>query len=275
MLEGKFIWLFVILMGGIVSAQDSIQGKIYGDSAIAKYIKISNTIKKTTTFSDENGNFSIKASVGDSILFSSSFYEKKKIILDITHFSEIFVIQLKDKINQLDEVVLKEDLLEKEFYVKTYKKELNVLINNDIKNKPWEYKFPPLQGQGINLKGFKYLKEKLFPKKETDKKYIISWPITYEDLMKLNTNDEFFSDTFFTEDLKISKDFKNIFFAYFEDQKISSKLLSAEKRLLLIEKFFEISDNFLDIINQVKTPPDNKILNDSIKNNIYGKKDFD
>jgi len=269
MMRGKFIWLFVILISGIVSAQDSIQGKIYGDSTIARYIKVSNTLKNTTTFSDENGNFSLKASVGDSILFSSSFYEKKKIIIDNSHFSEIFVIQLKDKINQLDEVLIKENLSEKEFNIQTHQKELNTLLKNDRKSKPWEHDFPVLEGQGINLKGFKYLKERYFPKKEENSiRYINLEPISYDDLKNLNNNDEFFSDTFFIEDLKIPQDFKYIFFEYFDDQKISSKLLNSEKRMLLIEKFFEVSDKFLNRVNQVKAPV-KKATNDSIKSNTH------
>lgn len=256
-------------------AQESIYGKIYGDNAIAKYIKVSNTIKNTTTFSDENGNFSLKATVGDSIMFSSSFYEKKKIIINTTHFSKVLVVQLKDKINELEEVVLKEVLSEKKFNPRAYNKELNTRINVDVKNKPWEYKYSYMTPrQGVNLKGFMHLKGKLFPKKGKDKKYLVLEPISYNDIKKLNNNDEFFSDRFFTKDLKIPKDFKYIFFEYFDDQEISSKLLSAENRLLLIEKFVELSDKFLNIVNQVKIP-DNKTLNDSIKNNNYHKKDFD
>lgn len=266
MIKENFIILFLLLICGIVSGQDSIYGKIYGDNEIAKYVQVSNIIKNTNTFSNEEGNFSLKASIGDSIIFSSSIYEKNKIIIDSTHFSKTLVIQLKDKINQLDEVILKEVLLEKEFNVKTYKKELNITINNDIKNNPWEYEIPSNYGQGINLKAIKNL---IFPKK--NKKHIIFGPILYDDLKKLNTNDEFFSDRFFTNDLKIPKDFKYIFFEYFDDYKISSKLLRDEKRLELTEKFFELSKKFL---NQVNTP-DNKTLNDSIKNNINDKKDLD
>jgi hypothetical protein len=275
------LFAFFILSSAAIFAQDSINGKIYGDKAIAKYIKVSNTIKNTTTFSDKNGNFSLKASVGDSILFSSSFYEEKNILINSTHFSEIFVVQLKDKVNQLDQVVVKNDLSQREFNAKSYNKELNVLINNDIENKPWEYKPKSDFSQGVDLiGGFLYLKNRLFPKKDTkdqvkDNKNNISLGIiSYYDVIRLNSNDEFFDDTFFIKELKIPKNFKRIFFSYFNDQKISAELLAHEKRLLLIEKFYEVSDKFLNTISQAKTP-DNKILNDSIKNNTINKKDFD
>jgi len=253
MTKENFILLFIILLTGVSFAQDSIHGKIYGDREIAKYIKVSNIIRNTTTFSDEKGNFNLKASIGDSIIFSSSFYEKKKIVIDKTHFTEILIIQLKDKINQLEEVILNQGFLEKDFNNETQTKELTVLIKNDVVKNPWEYEVPPPSRQGINLKGFLYLKKLLFPEKDKKgEKNITYEPISYEDLKKLNRDDTFFNDMFFTKDLKIPGDLKYIFFEYFDDQKISSELLSGEKRLLLIQKFFEVSNAFLSIVNQIK-----------------------
>lgn len=235
---------------GVSFAQDSIHGKIYGDKQVAKYVKVTNILKNVFTYSDENGEFALKASIDDTIFFSSSFYENKRIVVDSLCFSETKVIQLKDKVNQLEEVVLKDNPNNKEFDTKTYEKELNTLIYNDIKNKPWEYKFSSLSGEGINLKGFKYLKEKLFKKKEQhniETKKLE--PITYIDLKNLNNSDIFFNDNFFTNELNIPIEFKYIFFEYFDEQKINSELLCDNKRLVLIEKFVEVSNSFLTTLN--------------------------
>ena len=48
--------VFFVFMCALSFGQDSIYGKIYGDSAVAKYIKITNTIKDISTFSDEYAN---------------------------------------------------------------------------------------------------------------------------------------------------------------------------------------------------------------------------
>jgi len=236
-------------------SQDSIRGKVYGAKAVAKYIKISNTKKNIRTFSDENGSFSLKASVGDSIVFSSSFYEKKLMVLDNDDFLETIVVQLKEKVSELDEVYL-EEVPEKEFDITIYNEELSLLVENDVENKPWAYKpqADPRYG-GVNLAGFIYLAKKFFSnkKKEKKKKKTERNPrlkiISFYDLVKLNTNDVFFNDTFFTKDLNIPKDYKHIFFEYFQDQKISSELLNEDKRLLLIEKFIELSPKFLNSLD--------------------------
>lgn len=237
-------------------AQEHIYGIIYGDNAVAPYIKISNTTNNATTFSGEDGSFILKASIGDTIIFASSFYKSKTVIVNKSHFSETFVVQLKEEINLLDEVILKNETKAKEFNPVTYNNELNVLIKDDIKNRPWEYKPQPDGQYGVNLAGFLYLAKKIFPKDENKykynkKKYVSIAKISYNDLMILNSTNNFFTDTFITNELKIPQEVKYIFFAYFEDQKISAELLSTEKRFLLMEKLFEVSGDFLKRINQV------------------------
>ena len=98
----------------------------------------------------------------------------------------------------------------------------------------------------------------------------MNMPISYYDLIKLNSNEAFFNDTFFTEDLKIPQDFKYIFFSFFEDQKISAELLSPEKRLLLLEALFKESKKFLNSVNQAKVLS-NKTADAVTKNNISKK----
>lgn len=253
----RICFLLFVFTFGIAIAQDSVNGKIFGDDAVAPYIKISNITKSTTTFSNENGSFSLQASIGDTLIFDSSFYQNKTLIISTIHFSETLVIQLKEEINLLEEVILKNETKIKEFNLVVFNEELNVLIKTDIENQPWEYKPQPDGQYGVNLAGFLYLAKKIFPKDEhkykyQKKKYVSKAKISYNDLMILNSTDNFFTDAFITNDLKIPKEFKYVFFAYFEDQKISTSLLSSENTFLLIEKLFEVSTNYKNRMNQTE-----------------------
>lgn len=248
-----------VFISGMSIAQESIYGIIYGNNAVVPYIKITNTTNNSTNFSSEDGSFTLKASIGDTVIFTSSFYENKTLVLNKTHFSETLVIQLKEEINILEEIILKNDTKIREFNPVDFNEELNVLIKTDVENQPWEYKPQPDGQYGVNLAGFLYLAKKIFPKNEHNykfkkKKYVSTLKISYNDLMTLNRTDNFFTDTFITNDLKIPKESKYEFFAYIEDQKISAELLNNENQFLLTEKLIEISADFLNSINHTIKP---------------------
>jgi len=174
MTKTSLILLLLIFLSEISFSQDSIYGKLYGGKAIAKYIKVSSPTKNTTTFSDENGNFSLKATVGDSIIFSSSFYEEKLIVVNKIHFSEVFVVELKDKINELDEVILTNNFRRKEFNLEEFNYRLNIQIKNDIRRNPQKYRRPPSPRGGVNLREIVHLTKKLFKKNKKYNKPIFS-----------------------------------------------------------------------------------------------------
>lgn len=236
------------LITGTITAQDTICGKIYGDKAVAKYVKVSNNLTKFTTYSDNKGQFCTKASLGDSIVFTSLFFEKKVVVLNDTHFGETLVIQLKDKVNELDQIVLKND----EFDPEVYNTEFSMLIQNDIEKNPHEYSACPSPSGGINLMGFINLAKKILSKKDAklkrpnnveNKSYRI---ISHNDLQNLYNEANFFNDSFITKDLKIPKASKSLFFDFFESQRVSLDLLNPEKQFLLCDKLIQESHNFLE-----------------------------
>src|SRR5690606_11286905 len=97
-----------------------ISGKLYGEKDVAKDVKINNLTTNISTYSDENGDFKIKAVLNDTLMFNSSFYEEKKMRVDDFKLKEKFVVQLKEKINQLDEVVVNNMVGVKEFNIEEY-----------------------------------------------------------------------------------------------------------------------------------------------------------
>lgn len=193
---------------------EKILGKIYGKKGVAKCIKILNITQGSTFFSNEEGNFEIKATENDSISFSSSFYETKEIIVNKTHLNEIYIFYLKEKINELDEVVVRSDPKFKEFDVEEFNLELRNQIKEDINRNPHKYGAGAYENIVIN-KVISFI-GRLLKKKEEE--YIKT--IIYEEFETLFKKDTFFNEAFLRKELKIPKDYKYLFFDFCEAKKI-------------------------------------------------------
>src|SRR5690606_29828611 len=83
--------------------------------------------------------FKIKAVLNDTLTFVSTFYEDQKILVNDFKLKEKFVVQLKEKINELDEVVVSSTAEVKEFNLEVYNQEFKNQIKEDFKNNPFEY----------------------------------------------------------------------------------------------------------------------------------------
>ena len=59
-----------------------INGRVYDHESSVKGAKISNISKNSFSYSDEQGDFSIDASIQDTLKFTSLFHEEKKLILN-------------------------------------------------------------------------------------------------------------------------------------------------------------------------------------------------
>ncbi|MGE5944808.1 MAG: carboxypeptidase-like regulatory domain-containing protein, partial [Flavobacteriales bacterium] len=125
-----FLLLFFLLSLTINS--QNIQGVIYDAETKLKDIKVTNLSKKITTYSDDIGNFSIHASVNDTLVFYSLFYEQKREIITKNDFENKMVVELKKAMNNLDEVVVNDTSKNKTFNAEVYTTDLKAQIANDI-----------------------------------------------------------------------------------------------------------------------------------------------
>ena len=100
-----FILLFSFLP---ISAQDiNLKGKlISGDSLNIKDLHVINKTKKTVSISDNYGNYSISAEVGDTIILNSLNFERKTIIVDAPYLEQNQTLVLREKVIELDPVDL-------------------------------------------------------------------------------------------------------------------------------------------------------------------------
>jgi hypothetical protein len=98
-----------------VAAQETsrikLKGRITFDLAVLEGITIVNLKSQQAVVSDKLGNFTILAKVGDSLLFAEGQFKELKMGLNQKDFQqESMPIQLSPKINQLKEVIIRNDI---------------------------------------------------------------------------------------------------------------------------------------------------------------------
>lgn len=232
----------------ITMVSQNISGKVYDNKTTVKGASIYNTTKEQINYTDENGSFEIDANINDTLIFYSLFHSQKTLIINEKHFKDILVIELKKTVNELDEVLLS-NTKPKYFDNKKESVTLNKQIENDIKNNPHLYSAAPKYG--LDFIQVASMIGKLFKKKKTASPSIV--PITYKELDSLFSNSTFFNNRLLKDDLKISENYKPLFFDYCESQNIDNKLLLKDNQFLLLDKLINHSREFLIFISEYKS----------------------
>lgn len=85
-----------------------LKGQINGYVSNLEGIYVINLKTEKVVFTDENGNFTVKANVGDTLLFSGLQFKRKEVILSAEDFEKNpFDVHLVTMVNELNEVVIR------------------------------------------------------------------------------------------------------------------------------------------------------------------------
>ena len=189
----------------------------------------------------------IPAKINDTISFQSLFYHPKDVIVSQTHFDELNVFEVERIVSELDEVTINAKPEQPVFEEETYNKELQSLLQEDIKRNPHLYQ-PPGATYGVD---FIYLigqVAKLFKRKRP--KTPIYPLLTYTQIDSLFEKSTFFNKRLVTEDLNIPKDKTKLFFDFCEAKGLSSELLQDGKKMMLLEQLVINSQLFLILLEE-------------------------
>jgi len=89
--------------------RSNIFGKISSDSLAIKDVHIFNKNSQKGTISNRYGEFQMPVKEGDSLLISNIQYESQEIVISKVHIQNLQLhISLKSKVNELNEVQIKE-----------------------------------------------------------------------------------------------------------------------------------------------------------------------
>ncbi|WP_179367565.1 hypothetical protein [Winogradskyella forsetii] len=224
-----------------------MNGKVYDANGTAKNIKVYNETQRQLTVTNEEGDFSMSAKVNDTLLFESIFYHPKAIVLKDFHFEGTAVFELKEILNELDEVEVRAEPEQPIFEVESYNVDLQNMIQEDIKNHPEKYA-PPGATAGVDIIYLIGAVVKLFKKNKPE---IPTYQtITYTQMDSLFNKSSFFNKQLMTENLKIPEDKIYLFYDFCEAKYISSELLKEENKMQLLETLVLNSQLFLILLEQ-------------------------
>lgn len=105
--------VFLFLTANMVSAQTdavkTIKGKVVSEMIDLDGIYIINLKTEATTVTEKEGYFTIKANVGDTLMFSAVQIKGKKIVVSEEEAGkDLLLVKLEPMVNRLDEVIVKQ-----------------------------------------------------------------------------------------------------------------------------------------------------------------------
>lgn len=225
-----------------------IYGKISVDSLSQENIHIVNKNAKKGTVTNIHGEFQIPVKVSDTLLFSAIQFEYKELIISVKEIKEQkLLVSLKARINELDEVELKQHDLSG--YLKSD------IENASLKNHVDEFtldlpnagKAPITEVDFINRNINFYSKggtiTKLYGWISGEKKKLKNLRTLETEKMALNNIRKLITDAYFIETLSIKKEDISMFVEYCKPKGIL-KLYKENKKMEVIDILIEESKNF-------------------------------
>ena len=241
-----FLTFFLLLATNFTFSQDDyrtwIKGKVlYKNVNVTSANVINNTSQQATTTNDD-GEFEIEVKLNDKLIFSSVQYQIRELNItkEILQRNRI-VIDVNEKVNELDQVVVTPenqekflDLKEEEFKKFDYSFDKSTRVNNVINE----------QGKlrdGINFVNlYRLISNSL---KNDSEEYQTSYKYNPSDLLR-----ELYDDVFFTKNLLIPNDQINEFLLYCDDNFPDRILLKKDNEFELIEFLVKQSKKFVKSI---------------------------
>jgi len=239
------VFAIVVLILPLMLFSQTIKGKIYDAESTVNGAKIFNLTQNLMVYSDEEGNFQIKASINDQIAISTLFHEPQMIVLSKKDFDDVIVIELKKTVNELDDVYLNK-IKEKEFEVSKTESQMTTQIKKDVELRPELYTPPP--NTNMDFIAIAGLIAKLFKKKKVEEPSTA----TYGELTHFFETDSFFNEQFLSSELKIDKDYHPLFVDFCEVKGIEQTLLLKENQLPLIDTLVVYGKEFSTLIEEYK-----------------------
>ena len=236
--------LLLFLLVSFNSYSQNLEGRIFDQEEAVKDIEVINLSKNVKTYSNEEGYFSIRASVNDSIQMQSLFHESKIFVVNPSHFQDAQVFQLKKRVNELTEVNIYKESDSIQFKEKEQSANLKKSVEADMAKYPllYEKQKPVYAVDLVVIAGYI---SKLFKKKPPSLKNI-----QYGDLTKLFETSSFFTTDMLTEELNIPEKYIPLFFEYCEVQYFDRSLLEKDNELILLDELDKTSKSFIKLLEE-------------------------
>jgi len=235
----KILFLFLSLQFAYNQDRELIQGKVIYRNINVVAANVINNTSQNTTITDDQGEFQIYAREGDEIIFSSIQYIIRTVrVTDEIIKNKRLTVQINERIQELDEVVITPDntekfldLKEEEFKGFDYIADKSTRVQNNLT----ETRQLKNGVDFVNI--FKLLKTIIDSKSEEEK----------ESLLASEVIPYLFEDDFFTESLLLASSQIVDFLIYIDSRPNSVDILLEKNQFLLIDFLLNESIRYKEI----------------------------
>ena len=235
----KILFLFLSLQFAYNQDRELIQGKVIYRNINVVAANVINNTSQNTTITDDQGEFQIYAREGDEIIFSSVQYIIRTVrVTDEIIKNKRLTVQINERIQELDEVVITPDntekfldLKEEEFKGFDYIADKSTRVQNNLT----ETRQLKNGVDFVNI--FKLLKTIIDSKSEEEK----------ESLLASEVIPYLFEDDFFTESLLLASSQIVDFLIYIDSRPNSVDILLEKNEFLLIDFLLNESIRYKEI----------------------------
>lgn len=243
--------LICLLISTITLAQD-VERKILRGKVIYRNVNVVgvNIVNNTTskgTATNGKGEYEILAKEGDVLVFSSVQYTIKEItVTDKILKNNRLVVEVKEKVEELDEVVISPENKDKflDFQEEQIVKYKDYQFADDRYSKVRNEALDQANFQGANILGLvgMLLNSVIGKGKKREKEKPIYQRTSFNDIRSR------YKDEFFTKNLNIPQDQIAAFLYYCDDQLPSEDIFTTKNEFLMIDFMVKHSKKFLESI---------------------------
>ena len=234
-----FFFFLAIALTAQKTDRQLIRGQVIYKGGNVTNENVYNVNTEVGTITDEQGRFSIEVKVGDKLLFTAVNYEL--MVFEITQeivTKNRMVVEVTEKVTELDEVVVTPENQEKFLEVKNEKfKEFEYEIDRgtEVKNVAYLDQNDRIEGKVNFVNIFKAIIGSKNKEKKEEKE-----PLKVSEVMR-----EVYDEEFFISDLKLPKDKIDAFLLFCDDKVDTKALLHKDKEFQLIDVLVTHSKTFL------------------------------
>ncbi|GMN10471.1 hypothetical protein MTsPCn9_35370 [Croceitalea sp. MTPC9] len=232
------VLLFTVMLTAQEDGRQLLRGQvIYRGSNVANE-NVFNSTTEIGTITDDDGRFAINVKAGDQLVFTAVNYQLMvfKVTEEILSKNRI-VVEVTEKVTQLDEVVVSPENQQKFLEVKNEKFkgfEYEIDRGTEVKNVAYLSQNERIEDR-IN---FVNIFKAIFNSKNKDAK-VERAPLKVSEVMR-----QVYDDEFFVVDLKLPQDKIDAFLLYCDDKMASQSLLKKENEFQLIDFLVTHSKTF-------------------------------
>lgn len=233
-----FLILFTTVVLGQLKKSAEIKGQVNAYVSNLEGVFVINLKSEQTVFTNETGDFVIKASVGDTLVFSGLQFKRKEVVLCDEDFqANILNVHLVTMVHELNEVIIRN-------YNNINAVSLGIISSNHKRYTPAERKYATASSVRLNPMGLDPVLNFISGRSKMLKKEIA----IEKKEVAIGLLEKMFTETHFTTTLNIPLDFVKGFKYYVVDNQKFTKVLEMKNKTTIEFLLGELAEKYKAII---------------------------